>query len=315
MNISEAIIQCLAEIDRSANTKKTYTQALNLFSNYLASIDITDISNLTMNEFIRFPSWLANQKYAQTSKQLFLSGVRAFLNHLILEDMIIPTEKDMLRLKQAERKVKKHESKLPMIVDEEIIERFIRAPFEIEKNKIAALRNHALVLFLMTSGCRVSEAANLLVKDITSFESDGIRLARVKVIGGKGNKDRNTIISDDAYRALQNYWSARGWQDKNDPAFSRHDKVGVNKKLPMSITSLEEVIRNIRIYLGVDEKVTPHTFRHYFATKLLQETGNIKLVQDFLGHDNPATTQIYAALSMKDKENAYAEIERRKLAQ
>ncbi len=151
-------------------------------------------------------------------------------------------------------------------------------------------RNIALVECLYSTGCRAREIVELTVADI-SFET---ALAHVM---GKGHKPRQVYMSPRVLAACQAYWQARGDQSPGSPAFARHDD-GAGKHQPRKMITtggLRQVIQVLSEQTGVDD-FRPHSFRHYFATRLLRETGNLVIVQDALGHAKPETTRVYARL-------------------
>jgi site-specific recombinase XerD len=139
---------------------------------------------------------------------------------------------------------------------------------------------------------RVSELCGMRIKDIDLVEQVGI-------ITGKGNKTRWTVFGDRATSAIKEYLDARGerWTKDTHPVFMRHDKRSGKRVLPILPRTCENIVSYIAKEAGVGGTITPHSFRHYFATELLDDTGNLALVQDALGHTSPNTTRIYAKIT------------------
>jgi site-specific recombinase XerD len=156
---------------------------------------------------------------------------------------------------------------------------------------LAGLRDRAIIYSLRTSGARVGELMGLRRGDLNVDD-------RGAWVTGKGNKVRFIRFSAPAWQAIIAYLEARkdkGGVDKL-PLFCRHDRAAGVKLLPLTTLSVERIINRLAEAAGVAERfnMTPHSFRHYFATQFLQATGNLALTQDALGHANPSTTRIYA---------------------
>jgi site-specific recombinase XerD len=160
------------------------------------------------------------------------------------------------------------------------------------------LRNKALVLCLYSTGMRVGELVGLRRNDL-DYADHGAW------VHGKGDKTRFVRFSKQAWGALMTYLEAR--QDQavsgvlsDKPLLCRHDRAaGDRRRLPLSTLSVERIITRLATQAGVLERfnLTPHSFRHYFATQFLGHTGDLALTQDALGHADPSTTRIYAKTS------------------
>jgi len=150
-------------------------------------------------------------------------------------------------------------------------------------------RDRLIVQLLYTSGLRVSELVSL---NIDSIESNV-----VKVIQGKGGKDRITYIDPATQELLKIHISSL----KSDNKALFLNKYGKR----ISIRSIERLIKKTAFNADINKKVTPHTLRHSFATHMLQNKANIVVIKDLLGHSNLATTQIYTNLTDEYKENIY----------
>ena len=150
-------------------------------------------------------------------------------------------------------------------------------------------RDRLIVQMLYVSGLRVSE---LVALDIDSIEEN-----KIKVLQGKGGKDRITYIDTSTLILLNEYISSR--KSNNSALFN--NKYGKR----INIRSIERLIKKLAIKAAINKKVTPHTLRHSFATHMLQNKANIVVIKDLLGHSNLATTQIYTNLTDEYKENIY----------
>ena len=211
------------------------------------------------------------------------------------------------------------------------------AKYDALHHRLQALRNLALVETLKATGARVSEITGL-----TRGNLDAVN-RRARVVG-KGNKERWVYFSTPAWDTVQSYLQTRtrllaqaGHDDQMDnettrlantepqkfrkktvrlksaeiaqqPVFARHDRgAGVKQVKPLTPRSVQKILWEL-VEAVEDEDlpmyITPHKFRHWFATKMLAATGDLAVTQDLLGHANPATTRIYAQVSETRKQNS-----------
>ena len=164
------------------------------------------------------------------------------------------------------------------------------------------LRDVALLHFLLSTGCRISEA---LALDRSDISRDG-RL----VVRGKGDKERVVHLTPAAMAAVQAYLTAR--QDQEAPLFLNYDRHSVaagNRRL--TAAGARHVVRRLRRRTGIEALRSPHVLRHTTATELLTITGNVRLVQEVLGHANLNTMQGYTKVVDQARTEAYRELSKR----
>jgi site-specific recombinase XerD len=305
MNLTEALAQCSdsAIATRSANTARAYRNALKVFTEFLATQNIQLASSpetITMEHFIKFPAWLAHNQYSKKTIGVYLSGAKFFLDWLVINGTIKPDYHETLRYEKAVEQIsRKRESRLPRIPEKGAVERIAAVLDQLNLPTPRRERNIALILFLMTTGCRNNEVVQLKVKDI-----DLVGLKALVV--GKGNKERRVFFNSATAEALDRYWSARGFREKTQPAFARHDKGTGRKAQQLTTASVRNIVDEITALAGLDEGTfTPHYFRHAFAIKMLQQTHDLALVQDLLGHATPSATRIYAKIYPDELEKAH----------
>ena len=308
MMISEAIDLSYesAISTRSFNTARTYRYAFKAFMEFLDSQDVSNTSPieiLNMEQFIRFPAWLAINQYSKKTINVYLAGAKYFLNWLVINGTISPVYSETLRYEMAVKQIsRKRESRLPRTPEKGAVEKIIEAVKSLNEPTPRKERDIALILFLVTTGCRNNEMVQLRIKDID--------LAGHKaLVVGKGNKERRVFFNSEAAESLDKYWSVRGFREKTHPAFARHDK-GTGKKIQkLTTTSVRNIVDEVTAVAGLDKGTfTPHYFRHAFAIKMLQETHDLALVQDLLGHSSPASTRVYAKIYPDDLEKAHKEV-------
>ena len=170
----------------------------------------------------------------------------------------------------------KTESKLPTVLTKEEVKQIIE--------KAGSSKSRLIIKMIYSTGSRVSEITNLKWKDID--EDEGICWIRE----GKGSKDRMTIISNQLLKELETL------DDGSEYVFP-----GRNGK--MSERNVQKIVKNAAEKTSIEKDITPHTLRHSFATHLLEDGEDIRMIQDLLGHSNLQTTQIYTHISNKRKKN------------
>lgn len=310
MNVSQTIEAALeeAKTELAYNTWRTYKNSLEVFKVYLRERKIepdeTETSNLSPDEFIRFPGAAAQMPYSKKTVKVYMSAVRYLFDWMTIQGIIMPDYNQSVRFSSAIRKAGKLKNdlfhRLPVKGHaEKMIEAVKILPEETPRKE----RDLALVLFLATSGVRNSEAAQLIVKDIDLTERQAV------IQHGKGDKRRTAYFSEEAAQAIRAYWQARKFSGANDPAFARHDKGAGSKAKPITTATVRNIIDDVSALAGIEKgQFTPHYFRHAFAIKTLAETHDLALVQDLLGHSNPAITRLYAQIYPEDLKRAHREV-------
>lgn len=280
------------EKGRSANTIAAYRRDLEGYLDFLRErgADPASVSPQTVTDFqvsLRSPE----RNLAVSSIARTLSSVRGFHRFLVIEGV---TDRDP----SAEIAPPKLPSKLPKAVSIDEMGRMLDA---FSGDDPVAIRNRALLELLYATGARVSEAVALNVDDVSGIgeERDVVRLF------GKGGKERIVPVGSYARRALDDYlvrvrplFSARG---RSTPALflgSRGSRLS-RQGAWLVIRAAAE-----RAEIGVD--VSPHTFRHSFATHLLQGGADVRVVQELLGHASVQTTQIYTLVTADTLRDVYA---------
>ena len=317
--ISEALEDYLRTIQlaRSENTYLSYRTALNSFlitlSNHNISPDKDEVSQICDDVI----GWFANdlKDYSATTEQLYIIAAKGFLEYLVAEELAdINLSKVKLLIRQRTRRPGKRLPQFPSDNITKIIDYFEKKQFkpeEDQKEYLRALRDRAFLITLADTGLRVHEACNLKRGDIDWNEGKAI-------IIGKGNRQDVVRFSRRSQAALRDYLQARGKLDGQShkpltalPLFARHDKgAGVKVKPITPTTGRNIVAERVREVLGeeADGTITPHSFRHYFVTRVLSTTGNLKLAQNLARHQNIAVTQRYAHLSDDELDRGYWEV-------
>lgn len=171
----------------------------------------------------------------------------------------------------------RRERHLPVVLSIDEVRRFFAA--------VVAYKHRMILMTAYSAGLRISEATHLQVKDV-----DSERMV-ILVRQGKRNKDRYTMLSPALWEMLRHYcWAAR-------PVSYLFPGRALDK--PVSESQVQRACREARVAAGIDKDVSPHTFRHSFATHLLEAGTDLRVIQALLGHSNPQTTALYTRVSTK----------------
>lgn len=329
MNISEAIEAFTrARSIKSERTARSYMTGIKRFLTYLKELDIlldTDTQTLTMKHIRDFASWLfhdyrtpVGRKLSPAALDLYLTAILRFYDFLIVNDAIdsgnyVKTHKFIREL--VPREEIPMDTKLP---PDEVVQAVIEAITQLperemgipdhiwERQYLVWLRNRAIVLCMESSGARVGELSSLERRDL-QYEDRGAWVRKAK-----GHKMRFIRFSSRAWQALMEYLDAR--EDKGSleriPLFCRHDRGAGKRQYALTPLSIERLIKRLLQDTGMDKKfnLTPHSLRHYFATRFLRATGNLALTQDALGHSSPTMTRVYAKTTKADLIKAHEQL-------
>jgi len=304
-------------LSRSEHTARTYHNALQRFlltlDNHDISPDKAPIDDLTEDAVAWFAAELKG--YAPASESLYLTALAGFYEFLAAERLSEPNlPRVRLLIRQRSRKPGVRLPQFPKTQIEEILDYAINLATnqpEDEPLHLRNLRDRAFLLTLADTGLRVHEACGLRRGDLDWQESKAIVI-------GKGNRQAVVRFSRRSLAALKDYLAARAAMDGASgkplatlPLFARHDK-GAGKKIKAITTATGRniVSQRVREALGSEAQgaITPHSFRHYFVTTVLQASGNLKLAQELARHKNIAVTQRYAHLSDDELDRGYEEI-------
>lgn len=305
--IYNTVQQCLQilQATKSPATVKMYRIGLAKFLSYLRiSHSVRYQTQLSIEQFIGFISHLIVQGLSPNSCRVYISAVTYYMNWLIAMGHWKATLQDLERFKQASKQWIGKTKSQPKIVKpeqiEQIIDWAITHQYTLEPSHN---RNVALLHFLYSSGCRVGEIGSLQIADLDLVN-------RSTVVQGKGSKIRPIFFSGEAVCFLRLYFAQRHIPEhRHVPVFVRHDGQRSNEHQPLSTSAIRKLIAKLSQQTGFEKGfITPHSFRHAFAVKMLRETNNLALVQDLLGHSSPETTRIYAKLLVETLQAEYQKV-------
>lgn len=228
-----------------------------------------------LQEFIK---WIAEMGMSPASQARIISGIKAFFKYAVIEE-IVPIDPSVLleapKLKKA----------LPDVLHFEEIEKILAA---IDLSRPEGTRNKAIIETLYSCGLRVSELVGLRISQLF-LETGYIRVT------GKGNKQRLVPIGSDAVKYINLY---RSQVRVHLPVKAgNEDFVFLNKRgTRLSRIMIFLIIKELVKQAGINKTVSPHTFRHSFATHLVEGGADLRAVQEMLGHESITTTEIYTHL-------------------
>ncbi len=317
--IQQAISAFLDSIylSRSQNTFRTYRNGINTFVQMLNSSGIdpdrTSITNLSEETIAWFADSLKD--LAPTTERLYLTAATSFFEFIAAENMTtVNLPRVRLLIRQRARRPGVRLPQFPNDAIEQVLDFMIALnenPAADETQRLRDLRDRAFLITLADTGLRVHEACKLVRGDVDWNEQRAI-------IIGKGNRQDVVRFSDRSIKAIRQYLQARARIDGKSgrelvklPLFARHDRGAGSKTKAITTTTGRNIVsERVAQAVGPDAvgTITPHSFRHYFVTRVLRSSGNLKLAQELARHRNIAVTQRYAHLSNDELDKAYREV-------
>jgi site-specific recombinase XerD len=302
---------------RSTNTARTYAHGMEHFLNLLRNENIdpdkTSIDQLTEEHVAMFIADL--KQLSPATERLYLTSITGFYEYLTAENILsVNLAKIRLLIRQRARRPGVRLPQFPKSDIEDVLAYAIdldKKPYLEAQEHYRNYRDRAFLLTLADTGLRIHEACGLRRGDIDWN-------TRQAVVIGKGDYQAVIRFSKRSIQALKSYLNIRSQMDgatgkalSSLPVFARHDKGAGNKIKPLSTTSGRAIVNErVKESLGLEAvgTITPHSFRHYFVTRVLSETGNLKLAQTFARHKNISVTQRYAHLIDNELDDEYREI-------
>lgn len=299
---------------RSQHTASTYNNAMSFYLDTLRLNKIdpenTPITDLHEETIVMLATALKN--HAATTERLYLTAVTGFFAYLAADNLAqVNLPRIKLLIQQRARKPGQRLPQFPASDIDSILDRVNASEFlnsQDEQDHLIKLRDRAFLMTLADTGLRVHEACNLRRGDIDWNEGKAM-------IIGKGNKQAIIRFSTRSIEALKDYLKIRTIIDGGSktplsalPLFARHDRGAGTKVKPMTTTTGRNIVtERVRELLGEEAvgTITPHSFRHYFVTRVLRASGNLKLAQELARHTNIAVTQRYAHLSDDELDKGY----------
>ena len=278
-NISIQGFKSYLQIERSLsnNSIQAYIRDVNKFASYATPLGLKEV-NITTSDISKFLIEIKESGLSARSQARIVSGIKAFYKYLIIEDYIKYDPTELLE-------APKVGLKLPDTLSLIEIDQLINA---IDLSKKQGERNRCILEILYSCGLRVSELINLKLSNI--YFKEGY----LKIIG-KGDKERLCPIGGQALRYLKLYINeVRNYQKIKH---GYQDFIFLNNRgTQLSRVMIFLIIQQLAKKIGLKKKISPHTFRHSFATHLIEGGADLRAVQEMLGHESITTTEIYTHL-------------------
>jgi integrase/recombinase XerD len=266
----------------SGNSIEAYLSDLQKFRAFLemTSQDVKP-EDVTHHQLTDFLVWIGELGMSPRSQARIVSGIKSFFRYLSMEEQITGDPSELLESPKPGRK-------LPVFLHVDEIDTIISA---IDLSRPEGIRNKAIIETLYSCGLRVSELVDLRITNM--FFKEGF----IKVTG-KGSKERFVPISDKAMQNIGQY--VEHVRNHMTPVKAASNIVFLNRRgnkltRVMIFTIVKELVKRA----GINKKVSPHTFRHSFATHLVEGGADLRAVQEMLGHESILTTEIYTHLDRK----------------
>ena len=279
----------------SKNSLAAYTRDLERFSSYLIRENI-EVLRFDETHAENFIVYLHAEKFALSTSNRILSTLRSFYAYLERDHGAYNPMKDVLSRKIPLR--------LPKALTISQVTQLIEA--SVLSDDIISLRNKAILELLYSSGARVSEVVGLNLTDVVEIKSEDSAIRTLK-LRGKGGKERVVPMGSYSVKALDDYLVrvrpslvAKNSKGKSEALFlnQRGSRISRQSAWQLVVYAAKRV--------GLDEGISPHVFRHSFATHLLDGGADIRVVQELLGHASVTTTQIYTLITIDKIRESYA---------
>lgn len=283
--IEEFEIYLKSEKNFSSNTVRAYIGDVFTFLIWADNLNVDEIDTKKFSEYLYF---IQKINYTKTTVARKIASIRAFYKFLYQEEIIDSNPADAIR-------APKRPKSLPDFMTEEEVENILR---NVKIETPAGYRNRVILELLWVSGMRISELSGL------NYENLNLEQNEIKVLG-KGAKERIVLIPDKTKENLKNYIDnvsdliCKTKKTLQSPLFINYN--GFRLQNQSIRKALNEVVQKIEL----PKKVTPHVFRHSFATRMLENGADLRIVQELLGHASISNTQIYTHISNSRLKSVY----------
>ena len=267
----------------SAHTRKAYSGDLAFFLNYCKELDVVNWQDLDGRQVRGYITQRHRQGTGGRSLRRNLSSIRAFYKYLLTRGEVTKNPAEGITTPKTEKR-------LPKTLDVDQTARLV----EIKGDKALTLRDRAILELMYSSGLRLAECVSL---DLYSID---IR-DEIVTVTGKGNKTRKVPVGNYALDAVSAWLKVR-------PQLAALDETALfvsTRGRRISARSVQQRMRHWALKQGLDTNVHPHMLRHSFATHLLESSGDLRAVQELLGHADISTTQVYTSLDFQHLASVY----------
>ncbi len=263
----------------SENSVQAYLHDVERLTDFLQiTEDLKDPSAIVLKDLEKFTKWIHGLGISNASQARMVSGLRSFFKYCLIEEIVTIDPAALLEAPKSQRK-------LPDTLSFEEIEQLIAA---IDLSKPEGERNKAIIETLYSCGLRVSELVNLKISHLY------LDVGYIRVTG-KGDKERLIPIGTDAIKYIEIY--KNNIRNHINIKSGEADYIFLNRRgARLTRVMIFLMIKALAQKAGITKIISPHTFRHSFATHLVEGGANLRAVQEMLGHESITTTEIYTHL-------------------
>ena len=292
-NVKDYLSYIKFEKKLSKNTCENYLLDLISYINYLKSIKITNLNQVSLNDINNYLKKLSKDGLSSKSIRRHITTIREFHKYLIKIKIL---NKDVTLNIENIKQVKK----LPVVINQDDMNKIL----DVNLENAFKYRDKAMLEIMYGSGLRVSELVNLTIYSLDLI-NDTI------LIEGKGKKERIVPINKYTKKAILDYLEVRNSliKTKNgvpDKLFLNNHGKGITRQ------GFSLILKNIKEETGITTNITPHTLRHTFATDLLNNGADLRSIQELLGHSDVVTTRIYTHVANNKLKDDYIKYNTRK---
>ncbi|MDP8298641.1 MAG: tyrosine recombinase XerC [Candidatus Tantalella remota] len=262
------------EKNYSKHTLRGYRSDLTELAEFLSDKDPKKITHLDLRRFL---AELKRRDCAKRTVVRKLGAIRSFFKFLFREKYIKNNPADSIFTPKLDKK-------LPEFLDIDKTIKLVTAP---QLDNLLGLRDRAILEVLYSTGIRVSELVGINEEDIDL-------IAGVVKVRGKGKRERIALLGSESQRAIRNYTGDSGRVSKLSGPFFLN-----NRGTRLTDRSVRRIIDKYVLKCSIEQKISPHSIRHSFATHLINNGADLRSVQELLGHQNLSTTQIYTHMGSK----------------
>ncbi len=291
MTVIAAVERYIEYLDRvrrlSGATITAYQNDLTAFQNFCSGQDVAEIAEVSTNLVRRWVRTMGEERLAATSVNRRLSALRGLCNFLTQQGHVEHNPAEAVR-----------SVKVPRRLPETLFEEEMEQVLQIDREDFAGIRNRVLLEVLYSAGARISEVCNANVDDL-------LFRRRALLVHGKGSRDRFVFLGEKAFSVLKEYLPYRS-------AFLQRRGLHQSKALFINLRGGRLSPRGAAGLIsqrindaGLQKHITPHGFRHSFATHILNHGADIRIVQELLGHSRLSTTQVYTHVGMERLQHVY----------
>lgn len=289
--MEEYINYVILEQNLTNNTKESYSNELKKYELFLSKQEIFDIKEISYDHIVHYLKELSEDGLKPQSISHSITVIRNFHKYFMKIGYL---KKDVSKNIDQPKLTKK----LPNTLSVEEVDLLL----DIETVTPFDYRNKAMLELIYGTGLRISELLSLTLNDVDLIN------CTVRCMG-KGRKERTVPINDYIIESLSNYLNVRGQLEKKQ---RYHELFLNNHGKPITRQGFFKILKKMLSLKGLNANVSPHTLRHSFATHLLENGADLRVIQEMLGHSDISTTRIYTHISNQKVRNDYEEFHPRK---